>query len=204
MTKAEIVSLIIQTIIAFGTISAVIVAIWGDLLRSKFAPAKLTIEEHNFRGSTTKFSNGKNALFFHMIVRNRRSWIASRNCRAMLVQIQKKGLDGEFHQQNLVIPLQFSWSPAEVSPLLATINKEQVLDLGFIAEGDECFRPALYYVSNNFQGFIKKGELFRYFIEIYSDNFTSSKPFVVEISWDGKWSDDLDIMSQHLLIKVIK
>jgi hypothetical protein len=203
MQKSEIITIVIQATIAIGTISAVIVAIWGDWIRAKLIPAKLKIEKHNFRGSITTQNDGKRAIYYHLIVKNRRSWIVSRNCRAMLVQIQKKGIDCSFHPVPLVIPLQLSWSPSEFIPIFTSINKEQVLDLGFVVEGETIFQPRMYYYSNNFQGSIKAGEVFRYYIDIFSDNFTSKKPYVAEIAWDGQWSDNLDEMANHLIIKEV-
>ena len=30
-----------------------------------------------------------------------------------------------------------------------------------------------------------------------------SNPLVIEIAWDGEWSDDTDTMSKHLVIKQV-
>lgn len=194
---------VITSVSAISTLLVAIVAIWGDWVRAKFAPPKLTIEKHNFRGSLTEFTNGKKVIYYHLKVINHRHWFSSRNCRVILKQIFKKGPDDGFHPVPYVVPLQFTWSPAEFTPPVITINKDQVLDLGCIVEDENFFRPTLYSYSNNFQGFVKANESLRYYLEIVSDNFVSKEPKIIEVSWNGQWSDNLDDMKQNLIVKEV-
>ncbi|MBN1663809.1 MAG: hypothetical protein JW943_09435 [Deltaproteobacteria bacterium] len=193
----------ISILSAIGTLIVAIVAIWGDWVRAKLAPPKLTIDKHNLRGSLTNYNSGQKVIFYHLRVVNHRHWFVSRNCRVILKQIFKKGPDGEYHPVSYVVPLQFTWSPSEFTPIVTTINKEQVLDFGCIGEGDAFFKPTLYSYSNNFKGYLHAQESIRYCLEIISDNYVSKSPTIVEVSWNGQWNDNLDIMEQNLVIKVL-
>jgi hypothetical protein len=44
----------------------------------------------------------------------------------------------------------------------------------------------------------------RVYVIASADNFESKKPLVIEIAWDGKWSDKKDEMQQHLIIKEVQ
>ena len=203
MEEFIIMDTIINAFAAIGTVTVAVVAIWGDWIRSKLAPPKLTIEPHNLRGNLTTFSNGKKVFFYHLKIRNKRSWSTSKNCRVLLKQILKRGPDNKFYLTPMVVPLQFVWSPAELTPPIVTINNEQILDLGCIEEDAEFFRPVLYSYSNNFKGFVGKNEAVRYCLEIVSDNFFSKELEIFEVAWNGKWSDNPEEMVENLKITEI-
>jgi hypothetical protein len=88
-------------------------------------------------------------------------------------------------------------------PVLVTITKEHILDLGNIQETDKAFRPALYSTPNNFEGFVGKDEAVRYELAIEADNFSSSHYKVVEVAWDGTWEFEPEKMEKHLRISEI-
>lgn len=97
----------------------------------------------------------------------------------------------------------FVWAPAELTPPVVTVVSEQIVDFGYLAENEGHFRPRLYGYPNDFQGFVGPHEAARYYIEIVSDDFVSRNDFVVEIAWDGTWTDNLDDLGRHLEVKVI-
>jgi hypothetical protein len=203
MSESNTVSIVIQAIAAIGTIVLAALAIWGDWIRAKLAPPKLTIEPHNLSGNVTSFTTGSRVIFYQLKVKNHRSWIPAKNCRVLLTQITKRGPDGSFIPLPMSVPMPIVWAPAELTPPIITLGKEQVLDLGFLEENTDKFTPRLYALPNDFKGFVHKDEAVRYFCEIVSDNYVSKKPTVVEVAWDGEWSDNLDQMSQHLVAKII-
>ena len=102
------------------------------------------------------------------------------------------------------IPIQFVWAPAEITPPVVTVVKEQILDLGFITEKEKKFIPRLFTYPNNFQGFVHKDEAVRYHLEIEATNFTSPRYQVFEVAWDGIWDYEPEKMEQHLRINEIK
>jgi hypothetical protein len=202
-------SILIDALAAVGTIIVAAAAIWGDWLRSRLAPAKLTIEPHNLRGDPTEFRNPNDpqtvtrVMFFHLKVVNQRPWLTVKNCRVLLKGISRRGPDGVFYPVPMSIPVQFVWAPAEMTPPVVTLVKEQILDLGFIKENEKKFIPRLWSTPYNFQGFVSKDEAVRYHMEIEATNFTSPRYQVFEVAWDGTWEYEPEKMRQHLRIKEI-
>jgi hypothetical protein len=159
----EVLSVIIQALIAIGTIAVAVVAIWGDWFRSKFDPLELTIVKPTRMGDPTTFSPpmgspagtpSTRVMFYHLTVVNRRRWTAAENCRVMLVGLLRRDASLIFQPVPMPVPQQFVWAPAEITPPSITITREQVLDLGYISENGGNFVPCLYITPNNFQAML--------------------------------------------------
>jgi hypothetical protein len=86
--------------------------------------------------------------------------------------------------------------------VLLTVRDEQVLDLGFIPEG-QLFRPYVLLYPSNFDGCVRPGEMVRYVLKIVSDNFVSRRPQVFEVSWNENWSQNRDEMAKNLQIREV-
>ncbi|MGA2656698.1 MAG: hypothetical protein ABSH34_04165 [Verrucomicrobiota bacterium] len=102
-----------------------------------------------------------------------------------------------------MVPLQFAWAPAESTPALVNVASNQVVDLGFLAEGDPHFVPRLCVLLNDFQGFVGQNECVRFSLEIAADGCNSRHYQVFEVAWNGCWSDNLDQMAQNLTIREV-
>lgn len=196
-------ALLIQALIALGTIAVAIIAIWGDFIRSKFAPPKLAIQPHNLRGTVTRYTNGPRVLYYHLKLFNLRPWLSCKNCRVLLKAIYRRGPDNQFSPLSVPVPPQFVWAPAEFTPTVITITREHIIDFGALAEGSDSFRPVLYFYPNDFQGFVHANEAVRYSLEILADGYASARYQVFEVAWDGNWTDNLDDMSRSLTIREI-
>ncbi len=203
MSKSEIINAIINGLTAIGTIIVAILAIWGDAIRSRFAGPKLSLTAHNLRGSVVPLLNGSRSIFYHLKVVNTRNWATATNCRVLLKKIWRKVPNGAFQEVTLTVPLTFVWAPSEITPPYVTLVKEHVLDFGIVIEGQDNFRPVLFSYTNNFQGFIHANEVVRFGLEIVSDNFVSPRLQIFEVAWNGKWSDNLDVMAQNLQIQEV-
>jgi hypothetical protein len=81
-----------------------------------------------------------------------------------------------------------------LTPILATSAP--------IDERSGRFRLSTYITPNNFRGSIAGGEAKRVTLVASAHN-GRSEPLVVEVSWDGTWSAELDEMQRHLVIKEI-
>ncbi len=193
-------SLFIEALIAFGTLSVAILAIWGDWIRSKLAPPKLVVESHNLRGVVTSYTNGARVIYYYLKLRNLRPWISAKNCRVLLHSVSRRGPNQRLSPAPLPVPAQFVWAPAELFPLLINITNEQIIDFGRVAENSNQFEPVLYSYANNFPGYVGPNEAARYLLEIVADGYHSVSPQVFEVGWNGTWSDNLDQMSRNLTI----
>jgi hypothetical protein len=104
----------------------------------------------------------------------------------------------------MAVPLQFVWAPAELTPPVVRISTEQILDLGYVIEGGDAFRPALYAYTNDFNGYVHAGEAVRYALEIVADRYVAKQYYIVEIPWNGEWTDNLDQMARSLPIREVE
>lgn len=195
--------LAIDGLVALGTLAVAVLAIWGDWIRSKLAPAKLEIELHTPQGDPTTTVSGTRLMFYHLRVINRRPWLPALNCRVLLKGLMRRGPDNIFHPTPMAVPTQFVWAPAEITPPVITLVREQVLDFGIIAENGQRFEPRLYSFAVNFGGFVQANEAVRYQLQIEASNFPASRIQVFEVAWDGQWDFNSATMSQHLRLREI-
>ncbi|MHC4533809.1 MAG: hypothetical protein ACYS6K_07650 [Planctomycetota bacterium] len=195
--------LFIEILIAIGTLSVAILAIWGDFFRSKLVSPKLSIQPHNLCGTITKFTDGPRVIYYHLKIVNSRPWVSATNCRVLLRAIYRRGPNQKFSQVHMPVPGHFVWAPAGLTPAFITLTNEQVLDFGRLTENSEEFQPVLYSYVNNFPGFVKANEAVRYCLEVTADDYSKKNYQVFEVAWDGKWSDNLDEMNQSLTIREI-
>src|SRR5689334_15773920 len=128
-------TLVAQFLSAIGTITVAVVAIWGGWIKGKLVPPKLRLVSHNARGTVTQVVGGPRAIFYHLKLWNDRAWSPAHNCRVILKQIHRRGPDQRFNPVPLAVPVQFVWAPAEITPTLVNVGREQVLDFGAVLEG---------------------------------------------------------------------
>jgi hypothetical protein len=193
--------IIIRIIQALGTLAVAILAIWGDRIRSAVAGPKISIRLRNEKGNLTLRANQKRTIFYHLELHNHRVWSPVRNVRLLLTSIEKKRPDGTYFPEQVVAPLQLTWSFPQFHEISPTVSKLDICDLGFLDEDADRFSPSLYVYPNNFRGYVGKGESMRIGIIATADNYHSQSPLVFEISWDGKWDDDMEEMRRHLVIR---
>ena len=199
----DLYSIILSTFIAIGTVAVAILAIWGDLIRSKLVPPKLSIQAHNIRGTVTRFTGGPRVIYYHLRVVNSRPWSVARNCRIILRALYRRFPDQQFRPVPLPVPSQYVWAPAEFTPPVIALSTQQILDFGRVVEGGDIFEPVLYITPNNFQGFVARNEAVRYALEISADGYVAKQYQVFEVAWNGLWTDNLDQMEQNLVIREI-
>jgi hypothetical protein len=189
---------------AIGTVAVAIMAIWGDAIRSRVAGPRLTITLRP-RGDANPRNDGTRSIYHHVIVENNHGWSAAEAVRVLVVDIAKRGPDGSFFPQPPITPLQLSWAFPQFQEILPTIPSSgpaRTCDLGYLDEGSQRFRLSTYIFPNNFPGAIIAGEAIRVVLIAAAQN-GQSRRLHVEISWDGKWSNDLDEMQRHLVVKEV-
>ena len=183
-------SLVIQSVIAIGTIAVAVLAIWGDWFRQKFASPKLRIELHNVIGQLgTAGTLNKSSWFYHLRVVNDRKSFTSKNTKVNLNAIYKQLPNGTFKSFPLIVPTSFYWAPADLNPSLVTINKSHIFDFIRLIEGDDSAQPCLIRYFKNFEGFVFKDEIVLFELQIISDQFQQEKSQIFEVLWNGIWSE---------------
>jgi len=211
------VRLVIDGVAALGTIGVAVLAIWGDKIRATLAPPKLRIDFpdcDSLRGHVARLSSPPGVtiagglprvMWYTLKVVNERVWLTCHNCRVLLMGISRRGPDGVYRPESFPVPRQFWWAPSESTPREVSLGREHVFDFGFLGEQPEAvFRPTLYSEPNEFPGYVGIKDSVRYSLAITADNFHSPMYQVFEVSWDGMWSDNPDLMAKHLTIREVK
>ena len=196
---------------AIFTLAAVLVAMFGEKLKAKFFKPRLTLELENNHGEMTMITlewqttdgmqrRTEEARYYHLVVRNERKWPSSTQTQVFLKQIEQPGPDGVL-QIKWTGELPIQWTHQSLYPIARTIGPAATCDICSVVKGKWFqFHPLL--VPNNFQlhyrdpctvvaSFLIKG------------NEGESKIYRFQLSWDGKWADGNQEMSQHFVIKDI-
>jgi hypothetical protein len=203
MSSYESWSLIINTLIAIGLISVVLIALFGSRIKRIIFPAKLNIEILDKNGELTILDNGHRVIYYHLRVINKKAVIV-KNCRLFIKKIQKLLNDGSFVDIPVSVPPRYIWSPSESSPEGVDIVTERVTDFGYVIDSSTEFKPTVTPILNSFKGNLKHHETFRYCIEIIAENYRPRKLTLIEVTWDGLWPEDVNEMHKHLSITKVK
>ena len=211
--------LVINGLVALGTIGAVVFALFGNWIQAKWFGPIITIEPHDLKGSLWPDSSGRNQIFYFLKVKNARHWSPAKGVRVVLTDLEVRTPGDKFHRFNVPIPWQFCWTPSETSETVQTITDERVFDFGFLlgpvpenrimpligplASG---FWPKWYSQPIRLDYFMlktEKGGAIRYHLRAVGENFHCTASTVVEVSWDGVYTDDLIDLPKHLQVSFI-
>jgi len=196
-------NLVLQGFIAIGTVAVAVLAIWGSYFKYKWAPPKLMIMPHNLNGILVPLVNGKRAIYYHLSVKNSRSWSIAKNCHVVLRGLKKRVVNGTFQDIPMPVSYPFFWSPSELTAPVIDLSHCHTMDFGLVVENEDCFKPLLMSFPNNFEGFLKKDECIRYSLEIIADGIKMKRLQTFEVAWNGKWTSDLAVMRGNLIIREI-
>jgi len=127
-----------------------------------------------------------------------------RELPSLLRAMSRRGPNGIFQPIPVPVPLQFIWTPPDTTPPLVTIQREQILDFGYIHQGANLrWEPRLYWKPGNFAGFVGANEAIRYSLQIVSDAYVSETYQVFQVAFDGVWDPVPAQMMMHLAIDEI-
>jgi hypothetical protein len=202
MSRYEVCSLIINTLVALGLFIVVLVALFSTSIRKMFTPAKLNVQVLDKNGEITTLDNGHRVVYYHLKFVNERSVIVQ-NCRIFLKKMQKRQADDQYLDIPFSVIPRYIWSPSETSPEAVDIVTEKVIDFGYIIDSAKEFKPTVTPILNSFKGSLRQNESFRYYIEIIAENYRPRKLIGIEVTWDGNFPEDLNEMHKHLIIKII-
>jgi hypothetical protein len=189
---------IIQILLAIGTFLAVIIAIFGERIQFwlRLGP-KLKLELIDPVGESIS-GPSPDILFryYHLRVSNQHKWSPATNTRIVITGLARPASDGRFSPQSLSGPLQFLWRFNKFHPsIYSTVGYPEICDLGYLQRGSK-FTLSLFVIPTNLNVTISANERMRVEVRAIADN-AESEPLYVEISWDGKWSEDTPEMAKH-------
>ena len=201
MNEFETYSIATQLVVAVGTMAVAIVAVWGDFIRSVLASPKLQVSLFLREGEPTKYSDGRNVRYYHLLVKNKRKWAPAKNVLVHITLLERPGPDGEWQPAMYSGQVPLIWQFGDYYSGLPSIGRERICDLGRIAEGGG-FELKTQFRPNNFDCSVKGNQSIRVHLQAVSDN-GHSNVLVLEIAWDGKWNLGSKEMASHLVIKEV-
>jgi hypothetical protein len=185
---------------AFGTWSAVVVALWGEWIRSwfRFLRPELDIELIGL-DRIVPLENGKNARFYRIRVRNRRfhQLVVAHQVRLLIMRVEKPGAGGQ-PVNDYTGPLPLMWVGQELLPLALDIGPDKDATLLYVQEdGLFSFTPlvfpyhfppakigeAHFWVTLQAQALEAVSDLRRY-----------------KIDWNGKWDPGESEIAHNLVV----
>ncbi len=92
------------------------------------------------------------------------------------------------------------WEHQELVAPERTVGRPGYVDLCYLTEGNGSVFLAPQYASLNFPGHIPRNTPTILWFEARGDE-ADSPALLVEIEWDGKWSDDDAEMATHLKVR---
>ena len=197
--------------IALGTISAVLIALFGQAFRAKFFPPQLSLNVVHPEGEKTKvrltwFEDGKqkerweDARYYHVQVQNNRRWSPANQTQVFLMQVEEPGPDGGFQTVwRGDIPL--GWRHQEVFPPARSIGPKADADLCSVVK-DKWLQLHPLVAPYNLNVQRREKSILILSLQARSNEGDSSI-LRIQIAWDGGWHDGSEEMKHHLTVNVI-
>lgn len=193
---------------AIGTCSAVIVALFGNVLRGIVGP-RLTLELNDpnsvlqeFDWETSDGQKGRGvAWYYHVRVGNTwRRLVEAHAVQVYLLRIEKLGTDGyQTVWAGHGVPLE--WQHQSVREVRPTIGAPLLADILQVRSGLLTIKPLILPVA--FPGIYTQQCNLVLTLQARS-NERDTDLLRLHVSWDGGWDKEADDMSRHLSIEPIE
>lgn len=197
--------------VAIGTISAVIVALFGQAFRAKFFPPKLALKLIHPEGEKTKqrltwFDGNQqkerweDVRYYHVQVQNYRRWSPANQTQVFLTKLEEPGPDDDL-QVTWRGDIPIGWRHQDVHPTARTIGPAADCDLCSVVKGKWLqLHPLVTPYNLNAQ----RGEKSILVLTLQARSNEGDSSLVrIQIAWDGEWNDGADEMKRHLTVKVL-
>jgi len=189
-------SLILQAAGVFVSSVIAASAIWGDYLRAAFAGPRLKIALRSDEGSLTEVTGGAAVRFYHIWIVNKRSAAIARNTRMQIRSIQR-AVAGNWGVKQESYGVEPKWVFSDSAP--KNIAFDAMCDIVSIYETGDCWISSYIY-PNNLDLQLRAGDAVRLEVVAVAEN-AKSNTLSLEISWDGQWSPDSQVMKTHFVVK---
>lgn len=197
----------VQVIAAVGTFLAVVVAVFGDWIRSRLFRPSLGIELATPKGERAAVGQAgvtglHPARYYYFRVSNTATnrWPHATSVMPHLVRIEEPAADGSFQlawQGDVLL----QWRRIEVGSFNYALGPPQECHLCSVFNTPQGPRLQLHPVVKPliFTDFFSACRL-RLFVQARSDQ-VDSELACFEVSWDGVWIDGESEMATHLVVK---
>ncbi|HVN01528.1 MAG TPA: hypothetical protein VMT68_15070 [Caulobacteraceae bacterium] len=196
----------VSAIGAFGTVAAVIVALFGNRLQRWLFPPRLTVnlaDSGGVKGGYTLIDAAgqrveSEARWYHALVANPTRWPAVTQVQVALRQIEEVDALGKpCPIWAGDTPLQ--WAHKGDRPLLLNIGHAAEFDLfSVVKEGWLDIHPLAPLESQS----TRWPDKAHIFLTVQARGIEGDSPATrFEVAWDGAWSDDRTEMARHVVVR---
>ena len=200
----------VNVIIAAATVSAVLLALFGDIIKARLFHPKLALRLKNSTGEKTKVfyktksSDGRDiqteedARYYHLILSNNARWSKSNNTQVFLQKLEETDPDKKFQTKwDGEVPME--WLHHSLYPITRTVGSEIHCDLCSVGQNKWIrLHPVLAPATLKYIYQTKVN--LRLTLQAKGDEGDSQK-IKISIAWDGFWDGDETEMAKHLIIK---
>lgn len=199
---------VVQVATAVGTIAAVVVALFGDWLRTRFAPPKLILKLQNELGIkvdptilTAPDGSTREAAsrWYHVRVENGRRWSSATQVQVFLLRVEEPDAAREYKLMWFgEIPIR--WRYQEINPLIRSIGYPADCDLCSVVKGKWL---ELHPIITPLELTARRREASHLILTLQARGLEGDSNLLrVRIDWDGQWADDTQEMAAHMVVKV--
>lgn len=190
----------VQFVYTIVTTFILVVAIWGEWFRYRFAAPKLTVELNDPMGVLVPRNDGTPAWYFHLRVKNQRRCFKARRAIVVCTAIKREDEKGRIVPELLTGRIPLLWENWNFLGILRDVRGHEVCDLGSINRGDsDGFKLELSFRPNNVRINLKKDETMYVNLAVESDSCHTAET-TFKITYNGEWSDQAGPMFQNLVV----
>lgn len=207
--------LITQLFAAFGTVSVIILSLWGEKIKEIINPPKFCIiklDEDGDVAGVGKNINGEEMyeIYFHLIVRNINPPFTLNGCTIVLKEVRL--LDPANKEQlavkRLAAPYCFKWALTYQDDRdhnkYKNIAHEGMFDFIRVNYQKRKIFPVMVDHFTNFEQFFSYEKyILECTMEIQGDNYVSEKSQCFQVMFDGEWTDGLGEIAPRVHISMV-
>lgn len=203
----------VQALVAFATVAAVVVALFGERIRLKIWPPELSLsltEPHGDRTPVSVISTDENgvqhervedARYYRLWLSNGRRWSPANQVQVVLLRIEQPSSDGGRFITTWTGDVPLTWTNQPLYGLLRTIGPPAQIDLCTVVKGKWLELHPLLQPNNLTRQYRQPTKLI---LSIQAKSNEVDSPVLrIQVSWDSQWHDGAQEMAQHLVVKVL-
>lgn len=196
--------LAVNALVAFGTISLAVIAVWGDRLRRLVFPPRLRLGVLSPEGESARVGEDRRpARFYHLKISNARRWSPATQVQVYLLRVETPRGDG---QLRLVwdgnVPIR--WRHQEVHPLARDIGPAVDCDLCSAVRHSDHVIPnqlRLYPLVTPHTLTDVYSEATELYLTFQAKSVEADSELLrVKIFWNGQWADGEKEMADNLVV----
>ncbi|MHB8512434.1 MAG: hypothetical protein ACYDCC_09650 [Actinomycetota bacterium] len=195
----------VDVAVAFGTIAAVIVALFGPGLRAWLVPPRLSIRLVSSEGWATPMldpqGNEQKGMYFFVQASNARRWSSAIGVRILLLQVEEAE-PGDSFMVTWTGEIPLSWRYKEIHPLDRVVGPDASVDLCSVGEHGDLL---LHLVITPYNLPLQRRGPTNLILTLQAKGNNAESPTLrIKISWDGRWHAGIKEMQRNLKIEALK